>query len=281
MPTIMTDRAEIKISFLGTGSGTSIHRAHTSIALECADGTHLLLDAGSGNSMLRNAAQLGILGPGFDQLLLSHHHPDHMDGLLFLQFWRTRSSPEGPPLRVYSTEEALEGARKLCMTSRLNLASVDQDGAYTAEGRQVLRWEATQDGRWVQLGATTRATAFPVDHISGAVGWRVESGGVSVVFSGDTRFSPNLVAAAKGARLLIHEAFCTETDKEYANTQRHSTGADAGRAAAQAGVAELVITHIATPFHFNPQPLADDARCYFHGPISVASDLYQMTVGGA
>lgn len=182
-------------------------------------------------------------------------------------------------MRVYATEEAMEGARKLCLTSRLNLALVDQDGAYTTESRQVLRWDPTQDGRWAQLGPTTRASAFSVDHISGAVGWRVESGGVSVVFSGDTRFSPNLVEASQGARLLIHEAFCTEADKEYAHAQRHSTGADAGRAAAQAGVAELVITHIATPFNFNSQPLAEDARRYFHGPISVASDLYQLAVG--
>lgn len=273
--------AEIKVSFLGTGSGTSIHRAHTAIALECSDGTHLLLDASSGNSVLRNSSELAILSRDFDQVLLSHHHPDHMDGLLFLQFWRTLSNPEGPPLRVYGTEEALEGARKLCLASRLNLASVDQDGACTAEGRQVLRWDPTQDGRWAQLGANTRASAFSVDHITGAVGWRIESGGVSVVFSGDTRFSPNLVEASQGARLLIHEAFCTEADQEYANAQRHSTGADAGRAAAQAGVAELVITHIANPFHFKPQPLVDDARRHFHGPISVASDLYQLAVGAA
>jgi ribonuclease BN (tRNA processing enzyme) len=222
---------------------------------------------------------MGILARDIGQVLLSHHHPDHMDGLLFLQFWRTQSNPEGPPLRVYSTEEALEGARKLCLASRLNLASVDQDGAFTAEGRQVFRWDPTQDGQWVQLGATTRASAFSVDHISGAVGWRVECGGMAVVFSGDTRFSPNLVEASRGARLLIHEAFCTEADKEYANAQRHSTGADAGRAAAQAGVAELVITHIANPFHLNPQPLVDDARRHFQGPISVARDLYQLAVG--
>jgi ribonuclease BN (tRNA processing enzyme) len=110
------------------------------------------------------------------------------------------------------------------------------------------------------------------------VGWRVEAGGVSIVFSGDTRFSTNLVEAAQGARLLIHEALSVESNLEDTNGRGHSVAAGAGRAAAQAGVQELVLTHIDSPFHLDPQPLIDDARRFFDGPISVASDLYQMTV---
>jgi ribonuclease BN (tRNA processing enzyme) len=44
-------------------------------------------------------------------------------------------------------------------------------------------------------------------------------------------------------------------------------------------VAELVVTHIDTSFHFDPQPLIDEAKQYFDGPISVAGDFYQVTVG--
>jgi ribonuclease BN (tRNA processing enzyme) len=110
------------------------------------------------------------------------------------------------------------------------------------------------------------------------VGWRVEAGGVSIVFSGDTRFNPDLVEAAQGARLLIHEALSIESDPHNADGRGHSIAAGAGRAAALAGVEELVITHIDTPFHLDPQPLFDDAKRFFDGPITVASDLYQMTV---
>ena len=113
------------------------------------------------------------------------------------------------------------------------------------------------------------------------MGWRIESDGMAVVFSGDTRFSTNLVEAAQGARLLIHEALSTERDSELTHTVAHSTAAEAGRAAALAGVQELVLTHISTAHHADTQPLLDEARQHFQGPISVASDLFQISVAAA
>jgi ribonuclease Z len=110
------------------------------------------------------------------------------------------------------------------------------------------------------------------------VGWCVESNGTGIVFSGDTKFSPNLAESARNARLLIHEALSTDGERERTYRRGHSTAAEAGRAAALAGVSELILTHIDSPFHFDTQPLLDEARRHFDGPTSVASDLYQMTI---
>lgn len=268
----------IRVSFLGTGSGLGIHRAHTAIVLDCPGGARLLLDVGSGNSAMRHGAALGLMPEQFGPVLLTHHHGDHVGGLPFLESWRTLVRPGGPPLEVYGTEETLEEVRDLYRVTRRAL-KVDLDGAVTAGGQTVLRWHPTEAGQRVALDGTVLAFPFPADHIPGAVGWRIEAGGVSVVFSGDTRFSPDLVEASRGARLLIHEVFSTEADKERTYQHGHSTAADAGRAAAQAGVAELVLTHIDSAFHFDPQPLVAEARRYFDGPISVAGDLYQISVG--
>ena len=99
-----------------------------------------------------------------------------------------------------------------------------------------------------------------------------------MVFSGDTRFSPSVAEASQGARLLIHEAFCTDKDQKLANSRGHSSAGEAGRVAAQAGVDELVITHIDSPFSADTQPLIDDARLHYQGPISAANDLTVVTV---
>jgi ribonuclease BN (tRNA processing enzyme) len=269
--------ADIRITFLGTGAGNCIHRAHTAIVLDCADGTRVLIDTGSGNSALRHSATLNMLAQDFGLLLLTHRHLDHMGGLPFLQSQRTLMDPEGPPIQVYSTEETLNWAGRLCQVARPALR-VDREGAHTAEGHSVLRWYPTQEGERLSLGPTTSAWPFAVDHLPGAVGWCVESDGTVIVFSGDTKFTPNLSEWARGARLLIHEALSTEHERERTYRRGHSTAAEAGRAAALAGVSELILTHLDSPFHFNPQPLLDEARHHFNGPVSVASDLAQMTI---
>ena len=269
---------KMKISFLGTGSGTSTNRAHTAIVYDCDDGTRLLIDTSSGNSVARNGSELGIPVESFDTVLLSHHHPDHMAGLLFVQFVRALERPDAPPLDVYSTGESLEWARKMCLASNLNFAEVDQDSVKNSDGREVMRFNTVSPGQQVSLGPTTTASCFLADHISGAVGWRVDSGGMAVVFSGDTRYNPELIKASKGARLLIHEAFRTDEEREYASNHGHATSGEAARSAAQAGVAELVLTHLDSAFHADPQPLVNDAKKHFSGPITVASDLYQITV---
>jgi ribonuclease BN (tRNA processing enzyme) len=271
----MTD---IRITFLGTGAGNCIHRAHTAIVLDCADGTRVLIDTGSGNGALRHGAMLNMLAEHFDLLLLTHRHLDHMGGLPFLQGQRTLMNPESPPIKVYSSEESLLYAGRLIQVSRPALR-VDQDAAYTPEGHPVFRWHPAQEGERLQLGPTTYACPFAVDHLPGAVGWRVESDGIAIVFSGDTKFSPSLPDWAKDARLLIHEALSTERERERTYRRGHSTAADAGRAASLASVSELIITHIDSPFHVNTQPLLDEARQQFDGPVSVAHDLHQVTIG--
>ena len=267
----------VRVTFLGTGAGGSIHRAHTAITLDAPDGTRVLLDASSGNSVLRNATLVGMEPQDFSHLLLSHDHADHMSGLPLIQLVHSRANPNGNPLQIHSSPKALESIQLLCQATSPNL-SLDHEGARNLIGRQVLKWHPIDQGQSTTLGPSTSATCFPVDHIDKAMGWRVDCGGVSVVFSGDTKFSPSLVEAAKGARLLIHEAYSTESDREGADQAAHSTASDAGRAAALAGVEELILTHITNPFHFDPQPLVDEARQYFDGPVSVAHDLYTRTV---
>ena len=269
---------DITITFLGTGAGNCIHRAHTAIVVDCADGTRLLLDSSSGNSVMRQGAAVGMLASQFDQVLLTHHHGDHMGGIPFISGQRRRVDSESAPLQVFSTGEALDRLGKVCLATQLNVPSVDQEGAYFADGSPYLRWTAVDNEKWISLGPTTRASTFPADHIPGAVGWKIESNGVSVVFSGDTRFSPSVAEASQGARLLIHEAFCTDKDQKLANSRGHSSAGEAARVAAQAGVDELVITHIDSPFSADTQPLIDDARLHHQGPISAANDLTVVTV---
>ena len=269
--------ADFRVSFLGTGAGNCIYRSHTALVFDCPDGTRLLVDASSGNSVLRNGAQLGIHVQDMEHVLLTHRHNDHMGGMPHIQGRRTQVAPRAAPMVVHSLEESLAGLRDLFRAVSITHL-VDDEGVTTESGNRVINWDPVTPGPWVQLGEDCRAMCFPVNHIGGAVGWRVESGGLSVVFSGDTRYCEAVAEAAQGADLLIHEALGLDDDKEGVARRGHSTAAEAAQIAAQAGVERLIITHIDTPFHTNPAPLVEDARRHYGGPIEVAEDLFQTTV---
>ena len=131
---------EMKISFLGTGSATSTVSAHTAIVFDCDDGTRLLIDTSSGNSVALGGIALGIPVESHNTVLLTHHHPDHIAGLLFVQFSRFLALKDHTPLDVYLTETTLEWVTKMLNSSYLNVANVDENGAYNDAGLQLMRW---------------------------------------------------------------------------------------------------------------------------------------------
>jgi ribonuclease Z len=134
----------------------------------------------------------------------------------------------------------------------------------------------TVPGSAQQTGATTvlernglRITAFTVDHapVAPAYGYRFDYRDRSVVISGDTAKSVNLIRAAAGADLLIHEAqakHIISIVKQVAREQRnklleqtlgaiqryHTSPVEAAEVANQAAVKLLVLSHL-TPAQSN------------------------------
>ena len=270
--------AGFTISYLGTGGGGSTLRNHTAMVVECPEGDRILLDAASGNTVLRHGEQLGFSPTDFDHCLLSHSHADHCEGLPHIEMQRSRRNPAERPMLVYGSEGALAdlGGLLAYPTRRL---SVDAEGAVRrGDGRRSFAFRPAEPGQWIQITPTVRAKCAPVDHIDGAQAWRVESGGRAIVFSGDTRWCPSLAELAEGATLLIHEAICTEADRRRADETAHSTAAEAGRIAQMAGVGSLTLTHIDDPFHAETELLAGEARSVYDGPVAVASDCWQQRV---
>ena len=269
--------AGFTISYLGTGAGGCIMRNHTAIVLDCPTGERILLDAASGNTVLRHGHELGMSPDEFDYCLLSHSHADHCEGLPHIEMQRSRRIAEERPMQVYGSEQAMDDMGTLLALPTRGLV-VDSEGALRRDGRRSILFRPTEPGEWVQLTPGVRARSTQVNHIRGALAWRVESGGHAVVFSGDTRWCPDLADLAQGATLLIHEALCTEAKREMADGTAHSTAAEAARIAQMAGVGGLTLTHIHNDYHADTEPLAAEARTVYDGPVSVAEDRWQQRV---
>jgi len=124
----------------------------------------------------------------------------------------------------------------------------------------------------VRLAGVTIDTA-PMDHSPQSVAFRLTGpGGRSLVYSGDTDYSEQLVDLAQQADLLI----CESAFPEGLKVRGHLTPALAGEIAARAGVHRLMLTHF--------YPVCDqtdiEAECRrtYNGPLILARDLMRITV---
>ncbi len=99
-----------------------------------------------------------------------------------------------------------------------------------------------------------------------------------VVYTGDTRPSPELTERARGADLLIHDATFGDEGRDRARDTRHSTAREAGRAGARARVRRLYLTHLSARYSANPSSLVREAREAFP-TAEVAHDGLILEIG--
>jgi ribonuclease BN (tRNA processing enzyme) len=245
------------------GSGTSFpvpDRALPGYVLR-AGGLTVLLDGGAGTG--RQLVKAGIPLGELDLVCYTHRHLDHVSELPQLLFTLRiphfgRSKPltiVGPPgFRAYV--EALQ-----------RLSAPWLDAPYGLEVRELL------DGA-LTIGEV-RIEAREVRHVKPSVAYRLEHGGRTLVYSGDTGECPEIVEAGRGADLFLLE--CAQPDDDPVDF--HLTPTQCGRIAAAAAPGRLVLTH------FYPPVLETDIagsvrRAGYAGPLDLAEDFRRFTMLG-
>lgn len=133
-----------------------------------------------------------------------------------------------------------------------------------------------------------KITAFKVDHapVSPAFGYRVDYRGRSVVLSGDTRVSQNLIRHAQAVDLLIHEVASpasfvrggTRPERTKSVLEHHVTPEQAGAVFAATRPRLAVYSHIVKP-DATEQELLPPTRKTYAGPVEVGEDLMVILVG--
>ena len=189
------------------------------------DGFRLLLDLGNGSF----GTLQGLVDPDtVDAVFLSHLHADHcLDVAPYIVWHRYSGRSSGRPVPLY----APVGADR-----RLALAYGEDGGPID----DVFTAMAVGPGSF-SLGpftATTVRTQHPVE----CHAIRLDAGGRSLVYSGDTGACEDLVSLARGADVLLAEA--AHPDGVAQPPGLHLTGRQAGEHAAAAGVGRLLVTHV-------------------------------------
>jgi ribonuclease Z len=205
---------EMRVTVLGSGDPPPTRaQASGSVLVEVgnAERDMFLFDLGSGS--LANFICLKLPVNRLDKVFLSHLHADHTADLITL-FGSFRKAGRAGPLHVwgpsgseprFGTKRAVEAIADACAWDTESTRGFTSNES--AEMR-VTEFDASTT-RTVYEAHGVTITAFPVVHaLDGAVGYRIDFAGLSVVHSGDTRPCWPLVRASEGGvDLLIHECF--------------------------------------------------------------------------
>ncbi|MEP6789059.1 MAG: MBL fold metallo-hydrolase [Acidobacteriota bacterium] len=284
---------DIKVTLLGTGTPVPlIERFGPSILVE-AGSEKLLFDCGRGASV--RLWQLHIPMGDLTAVFFTHLHSDHIVG--FPDLWLTGwlQSPFGrrtKPMRLYGPEGTSQMIRYLKKAYQADLRIRMADEKIPPAGAEIETREIKEGVVYEKNGV--KVTAFDVDHgefIKPAFGYRIDYQGRSVVLSGDTRFSENLIRFSKGTDVLFHEVgVAKEENLSTSDVARriighHTTPEDAGRVFDRVKPRLAVYTHIvllSTDLTISA-PTVDDLVSLTHktfsGPFEVGEDLMSIEVG--
>ncbi|WP_017623990.1 MBL fold metallo-hydrolase [Nocardiopsis chromatogenes] len=186
-----------------------------------------------------------------DAVLVSHGHPDHCADLAPLLRARAYADPPCPRLAVHAPHGALDAVLALDRGSAV-------DGAWDLR--------AFDPGDTFPVGPFHVETRRLPHHVPNA-GLRLTASGTVLAYTGDTGPSPHITDLASGADLLLCEA--TYVDRVPLLEAPYLLSAElAGRYAAQAGAARLVLTHLWPGT--SPAEAERAAARSFPGPTAVA-----------
>ncbi len=234
-----------QIIMLGTGTpDLSAERSGQSVAIVTGTRQLYVFDAGAGvlhrlyealRSLYPNRPVLsnpGMYGTPVNALFITHLHIDHTLGLPELLFYHgTRLlSVFGPP----GVDEMVRSVRSAW-------------SRYAADSLRAIRVTELTSGGLVFRDSNITVTAFAVRHDGpgGNYGYRIQTRDRTIVLSGDTAPSDEVVKACNGCDVLIHEVYgvdSTRTEREHF-VNGHTNAYELGELATRAKPKLLILNH--------------------------------------
>lgn len=234
----------IRITFLGTGdSFSAAGRFQASYLVSAAEAT-CLLDCGA--DTLTSLKRQRIDAATIDTVMLSHLHADHFAGLPFLFLEYTYEQPRQRPLRIAGPPGTTERVRALYSACYKELAA--NPLPFPVEFVEMM------PGTPVTLGAL-HVEPFRVPHQETEIslGLRVGIDGRTVLYSGDTGWTEELVTRSQNTDLFICECCFFETrlpfhlDYPMLAAHRHRFGAQ-----------RMFLTHLGREVHAHRREIEID-----------------------
>lgn len=277
-----------ELILLGTAGGPTpkVDRSAPANAIVIGDDIYVI---DCGNGVARQMVKAGLDPGRIRDVFITHQHSDHNAdyGNLLLLAWatdlHTPVDTYGPPPLTRMTELFLE-------MDAYDIGIREKDEGRPPLAPLIRPHEITRGGP-VMHDANVKVTAALVQHppVTPAFAFRFDCPDRSIVFSGDTRPSKNLVELAHGADILVHEvidlAAIDQVVKDEVTATRlrahleaaHTPMSEVGQLATEAGVKTLVLNHFVPGAPPIPDQVWYDAvKPHFAGKLVIGHDLMAL-----
>jgi ribonuclease BN (tRNA processing enzyme) len=198
----------MKLRTLGCSGGIGGNQRTTSFLLD----RDILIDAGTGVNEL-SLTELSMI----DHVFITHSHLDHIASIPLMvdSVWAMRDRP----LIIYGIEQTLEILKQHIFNWKIwpDFSEIPNARNPSMIYRPILLGETV-------ILNERRITAVPANHAVPAVGFHLDSGNASLVFSGDTTTCDALwevVNRIENLRYLIIETAFSDNEKELAVLSKH------------------------------------------------------------
>jgi ribonuclease BN (tRNA processing enzyme) len=198
----------MKLRVLGCSGGIGGELRTTTLLLD----HDTLIDAGTGvgDLSINELAQI-------DHVFVTHSHMDHVTSIPFIV--DTVGWMRGRPLTLHATRETIA----ILKAHLFNWKLWPDFSQIPDAANPVLRYETVALGDTVALDGR-RITPLPANHVVPAVGYQLDSGAASLVFTGDTTSNEALwpvVNRIVNLKYLIIETALSDRERELALVSKH------------------------------------------------------------
>lgn len=246
----------MRVTILGSGTGAPDGDRNSAGYFIELPSSRLLLDCGAGT--VHALSRYSLPWQQLTHLFVTHFHVDHVGELAALM-WAFKYSMKSNRTAPFT----LSGPHGLDRVMK-GLEEAYARNLFEAPFPIQLRMLAP--GEDLELEAGARLSVVKTPHTGKSLAVRIDSGGRSVCYTGDTGYSEEVAEFFSGTDLLISE--CSYQTRREGSA--HLSIDDVARMASKAGAARLVVTHFY--FEVDEPALKRQLQSGFSGDVIIGRD---------
>ena len=261
----------MRLTMLGTGFAQATEVYNTCFVIE-DEGKHLLVDGGGGSRVLSRLKEAGYRWQDMRDIIVTHKHIDHLLGIIWMLRMMLQGMSRGQydgEVRLYAHGEVIGLLRQLS-----GLLLEPKETAFLDEKFHLIE---VQDGETVEIIGHP-VTFFDIGSTKAKqYGFSLQMNGEEhLCCCGDEPFNEREERYARGAKWLLHEAFCLYSQRDIYNPYKksHSTVKDACELAERLGADNLILYHTEDDNILRRKELyLEEGRQYYSRNLLIPEDL--------